>query len=67
MEKIVIVRCNCQHAYQDAQYGINNRVANFAPKQSSPNVGGYRCTVCNTVHQISENGEKIEDTKKKKK
>lgn len=67
MEKIAIVRCDCQHTYQDAQYGHGNRVANFALKQSSPSVGGYRCTVCNTVHQVSENGKKIEDTKKKKK
>jgi hypothetical protein len=42
-----VMFCTCSHDYQDARYGKNNRVHNYAPKGSA--TGGYRCTVCGKV------------------
>ena len=37
-----VMRCTCQHAFQDERYGINIRVHNAARKPRP----GWRCTVC---------------------
>jgi hypothetical protein len=44
-----IVHCTCVHKYQDAKYGVGNRVANYA-RNANNKQGGYRCTVCERVH-----------------
>jgi len=40
-----ILRCFCEHEYQDKKYGKKNRVHNWGPMCSNRNPG-YRCTVC---------------------
>lgn len=54
----VIVRCktNCQHDFQDKQYGPGMRVHNITNK-------GRRCTVCGH-HEIT--GDKIVASEKAK-
>jgi len=42
--------CTCKHAYQDKEYGINQRVYNKTTK-------GHRCTVCGT-EKVSASGTK---------
>lgn len=39
-----IVKCNCQHGYQDELYGSGNRAANETRS------GQLRCVVCGTLH-----------------
>ncbi len=36
-----IMRCTCEHKFQDKQYGKNKRVFNEKAEH-----GKYRCTVC---------------------
>lgn len=41
----IITACSCQHEFQDANYGKNQRVMNQASKKGAfPK--NYRCTVC---------------------
>lgn len=48
---VEIVKCSCNHEFQDKQYGKGNRVANHAPaKGAKPN--RYRCTVCQKEHDV---------------
>lgn len=49
-----VMKCKCEHEYQDAKYGKGNRVFNKMKKD-----GGWKCTVCNaeTVNK-SEEGKK---------
>ena len=44
----VIVKCNCEHEYQDKEYGKKSRVANL--KQ------GFKatCTVCGKEHNADK-------------
>lgn len=42
-----IVKCTCEHEYQDSIHGKGRRVANAAPKK-----GGYICTVCGKKHDF---------------
>lgn len=49
--KTTIRRCNCTSAYQDARYGVNERVHNLgAIKSGSRKV---RCTVCGYAFEES--------------
>lgn len=42
---VKILKCICDHDYQDQKYGRGMRVMNHAPvKGAKPN--NYRCTVC---------------------
>jgi hypothetical protein len=36
-----IIKCSCNHDFQDNTYGKGNRVANWAVKKTA-----WRCTVC---------------------
>jgi hypothetical protein len=52
----MILKCKnklCLHRYQDAKYGSDMRVHNYAPK-SIGGKPGYRCTVCKTVRGIAD-------------
>lgn len=40
-----IVNCDCQHSFQDKEYGPGKRLANYATKN-----GRFRCTVCEREH-----------------
>jgi len=42
----MILKCTCKNDYQDAKYGIGNRVMNPAGKDSARRSVKYRCTVC---------------------
>ena len=43
-----VLKCKCQHEFQDSVYGKGYRVFNEC--MSGAKVTGYRCTVCgNTV------------------
>jgi len=53
--RTAIGSCKCASSFQDATYGLNKRVHNFAPAQNGGK-GAYRCTVCGTVHNRSEMG-----------
>jgi hypothetical protein len=39
-----VIRCDCNHAFQDKTYGVGMRV--HTPKKT----GGWRCTVCRKEH-----------------
>lgn len=43
-----ILKCKCQHEFQDKIYGKGNRLCNPLEKTSN----SYRCTVCNNVIKI---------------
>ena len=42
-----IIKCKCQHAFQDKTYGFSNRVHNETKK-------GWRCTVCSNEVKIGD-------------
>ena len=44
MDSMKIVKCTCQHSYQDELYGKGNRCAN------ETRTGQFRCTVCQALH-----------------
>ena len=47
----MIVNCSCPNKGQDELHGKNRRVANkFAAKSGN----GYRCSVCEKEHTVSE-------------
>lgn len=43
-----ILPCTCKHEFQDKEYGIQQRVHNYAEKENNGD-GGWRCTVCKNV------------------
>jgi hypothetical protein len=43
----MIIRCECEHEYQDKKHGLSKRVHN--PTIKYPSTGGWRCTVCSKV------------------
>jgi len=42
--KCKILKCECEHSWQDKEYGPKKRVHN--PMQREGTLIGYRCTVC---------------------
>lgn len=38
-----MIKCNCKHEFQDAMYGVGQRVANIM------RTGQVKCTVCGTI------------------
>lgn len=54
---MAIIKCTCNHAYQDGKHGNKMRVHNYAdkgmPVVSKP---GWRCTVCTSVKPLSATG-----------
>ena len=40
-----IIKCNCEHEYQDERYGKGKRLHNQGGKESNL----WRCTVCSNV------------------
>ena len=42
-----IVKCTCEHKFQDKQYGKGNRLANQITRDKMPM---WRCTVCQREH-----------------
>lgn len=49
---MAVIKCQCQHEYQDKKYGTGNRVHNWADGENSK-AGGWRCTVCEAVKPAS--------------
>jgi len=47
MPNIVILACDCKHAFRDERYGKGNRVHNVGKKNCT-------CTVCGKSKPISE-------------
>ena len=45
-----IVKCTCQHSFQDAKEGSGNRVANQMISKGSE--ARYRCSVCKKEHTL---------------
>ena len=43
----MIMTCTCKNAFQDAEYGKNQRVHNNMIKDG--HLKGFRCTVCSHV------------------
>lgn len=46
----MILKCTCEHKFQDSKHGSKLRVHNYAPR--SKELGGsegYRCTVCGAL------------------
>ena len=48
----MILKCDCQHEYQEKKYGKDNRV--HTPMKN----GNYRCTVCLNV-KVGNNDKKL--------
>ena len=44
--RVQIIRCNCNHAYQDNRYGKKMRVMNLTKEKPGPI---FRCTVCQSL------------------
>lgn len=40
-ERVKLIKCSCNHEFQDKRYGKGIRVHNWREKANS-----YRCTVC---------------------
>jgi len=40
-----VLKCTCQHEFQDRKYGAGMRVHNYA-RSANGKTGGWRCTVC---------------------
>jgi len=53
-----IIKCRCNHEFQDKRYGKGNRIHNQTTKS---NGRIYRCTVCR--NETEHGKHKIEDTK----
>lgn len=51
----MIMKCTCDHEFQDKQYGAGNRVHT---KLAKVNPCQYRCTVCEKVKSGSDSAEK---------
>ena len=47
-ENSKIIKCTCEHKYQDKKYGKGLRVHNKTVTKSGPSQE-YRCTVCGKV------------------
>jgi hypothetical protein len=47
---MAIIKCSCEHEYQDQKYGKDNRVHNYCANNKS---GGWRCTVCESIKPAS--------------
>lgn len=45
MTHTVVLKCACEHLYQDCRYGHNMRLHNMCTKEE----GTYRCTCCGHV------------------
>lgn len=52
-----ILTCECQHEWQDAQYGSQKRVMNRI-KQNDNSCNTYKCTVCGKDKTSGENSKK---------
>lgn len=51
-----IIRCTCQHSFQDTKYGSSMRVHNLAKQLgSSPK---WRCTVCGNEKESTSSAKK---------
>ncbi len=46
-EKCKIMRCTCDHTYQDERYGPKQRLHNLKSKDLPQE--SWRCTVCGTI------------------
>jgi hypothetical protein len=55
-ENTKVLRCSCQHDYQDETYGVGLRVHNLKMN------GQYACTVCGTIRGAAQT---IDEKKKK--
>jgi hypothetical protein len=47
---VVIRPCGCQSAFQDARYGLHNRVHNLTNGGLGRRPGDAACTVCGAYH-----------------
>jgi len=45
----IVLRCTCEHLYQDKRYGRQRRVMNSV-KDSGVGTRRYRCTICENVN-----------------
>lgn len=48
---VKILKCTCNHPFQDETYGKSNRVFNHADGKGSKK-GRYRCTVCKALKEV---------------
>ena len=46
---VLIIRCSCEHAYQDKKYGHHMRAHNQTRKNDGQT---YRCTVCGELKYV---------------
>lgn len=46
-----VARCNCQHEFQDKQYGKGMRLMNVRDQQKHKNE--MICTVCGAKHNVA--------------
>lgn len=46
-----IIKCNCEHKFQDETYGKYMRVHNSCGKIDNKTTIKYRCSVCNNIKQ----------------
>lgn len=42
-----VLKCSCQHSFQDKQYGKGKRIHNISHCKGA--VVKYRCTVCSSI------------------
>lgn len=50
LKGVVIRPCGCASAFQDARYGLHNRVHNLTNGGTGKRPGDAACTVCGAYH-----------------
>lgn len=50
---MAIIKCTCEHEYQDKTYGKQLRVHNWAVAKNNKD-GGWVCTICERVKDKKE-------------
>lgn len=54
----MLIKCTCNHQFQDEVYGKNMRVTtpvNKSKEKGTNKLREVRCTVCGKTHQVSSN------------
>lgn len=54
MNKTQIVKCTCQHAYQDELHGKGMRVTTPNNNEQKKGLFVVRCTVCGSEHNLGQ-------------
>ena len=60
----MILKCNCNHEYQDRRYGSKKRVHNERQAAGAVNSLRFRCTVCGALRGLSDGQQHVNKDQK---